>query len=123
MFSLAAPPPLNHEAVELARSKETLYYKTGYTDLSKNDRQTMTTSQVPDRPLDIVEQGESIYECHKQELEQLYRGQYVAINVLNGQLAIGQSSLEAIHEAKKTCGVPFAGYLRGIGFVEFFGNV
>ena len=76
--------------------------------------------EIPD---DIVERGEAIYKSHAQELEGLHRGQYVAINVFNGKFAIGNSSRDAIDNAKKICGVPFAGYLRGIGFVDFFGNV
>jgi hypothetical protein len=83
----------------------------------------MTISQNANDPADAVERGEAIYRDNKDQLEAYYRGQYVAINILNGRFALGQSGLEAIDNAKKSCGSPFVGYLRGIGFVEFFGNV
>jgi hypothetical protein len=36
---------------------------------------------------------------------------------------IASSELEAIDKTKEMCRDSFVGYLRGIGFVGFFGNV
>jgi hypothetical protein len=72
---------------------------------------------------DIVSRGEAIYQQHKDELESSYRGQYVAINILDGKYAIAATGLEAIDKVRKICGDPFVGYLRGVGFVDYFGNV
>ena len=77
----------------------------------------------PSRAADITRLGEAIYKRHKDELEKAHRGQYVAINVLNGMYATAPTCLEAIDKAKEVCGKPFEGYVCGIGFVEFFGNV
>jgi hypothetical protein len=72
---------------------------------------------------DIVSRGEAIYQQLKNELEGSYRGQYVAINIVDGKYAIASSELEAIDNAKEMCDDSFVGYLRGIGFVDFFGSV
>ena len=72
---------------------------------------------------EIVSRREAIYQQHKDELESCYRGQYVAINILDGKYAIASTGLEAIDKAKEKCDDSFVGYLRGIGFVDFFGNV
>jgi hypothetical protein len=72
---------------------------------------------------DIVSRGEAIYQQLKNELEDSYRGQYVAINIVDGKYAIASSELEAIDKAKEMCDDSFVGYLRGIGFVDFFGSV
>jgi hypothetical protein len=72
---------------------------------------------------DIVSRGEAIYQQLKDELEGCYRGQCVAINIVDGKYAIASSELEAIDKAKEMCDDTFVGYLRGIAFVDFFGNV
>jgi hypothetical protein len=75
------------------------------------------------RYADIVSRGEAIYQQLKDALEGSYSGQYVAINIVDGKYAIASSELEAIDKAKEACDDTFVGYLRGIGFVDFFGNV
>jgi hypothetical protein len=72
---------------------------------------------------EIVSRGETIYQQLKDELEASYRGQYVAINIVDGKYAIASSELEAIDKAKQMCDDSFVGYLRGIGFVDFFGSI
>ena len=72
---------------------------------------------------DVVSRGDAIYQQLKEELEGSYRGQYVAINIVDGKYAIAPSELQAINKAKEMCDDSFVGYLRGIGFVDFFGRV